>query len=283
MKPTNGVMEERETMAILQRIIAAAVMVLATAGAAAAQVSATEAEQIRLRQQMTTMEISLQQAVGYGADMVYAQFKAAFPDRPRFSESPRVSGYRLPDYGPVFTVDVPEFQVPVLWEVVMREAQYRSATMEYQRMRAQLSGMPPGPQRDRQIAAMTQLEQQLGLRAEVGRGGLNPDPLVPAGLPGPVTLLDQKDGDDPVNAYSREVKKALIDAMLINSQGLTIGADEWLTVVARSGVTRNQQALGDAVESSKGLIRVKGSVLAAFRAGTITKEEALKQVEVKQQ
>lgn len=268
-------------MATLKRILAVCVMVLGAAGAAAAQVSASEAERIHLRQQMATMELLLQQAVHHGADMVYAQFKAAFPDRPRFSDSPRVTGIMLPDYGPVFTVDVPEFQVPVLWEVVMREAQYRSATNELQRMRAQWNGTPPGPQRDRLAAAMSQLEQQLGLRPEGGRGGPNADLLFPAGLTVPGGSDDRK-MDDPVSVYSREVKTALTDAMLTPSQ-LTIGADEWLTVVARSGVTSSRQSVGDAVDTSKGIIRVKGSVLAAFRAGTITKEEALKQVEVKQQ
>ena len=276
MKLMNRVTEVRETMATLKRLIAAAVMVLATAGAAAAQVSATEMEQIRLRQQMTKMELSLQLAVNNGADMVYAQFKAVFQDRPRFSERPRVSGYRLPDYGPVFNVDVPDFQVPVLYEVLMREAQYRSATNELQQMKAQLNGMPPGPQRDRQVQAISRLEQQLGI------GSDRRDGLIPAGLAGPVSNLDQKVADDPVSAYSREVKTALMEAML-NSQGLTIGADEWLTVVVRNGVTGNQQSVGDAVETSKGLIRVKGSVLAAFRAGTIKKEEALQQFEMKQQ
>jgi hypothetical protein len=281
MKTANDVMEARETMATLKRIIAAAVMVLGAAGAAAAQVSASQAEQIHIRQQMTTMELTLRQAVVHGADMVYVQFKSAFPDRPRFSDEPRVAGFTLPGYGAVFTVDVPLFQVPVLWEVVMREAQYRNATLELQRMRAQLSGTPPGPQRERLVDSIAQLEQQLGLRTSDSRGG--PGPAVLAGLPGAVGSDDQKVADDPVSAYSREVKQALIDAMLINSQGLTIGPDEWLTVVARSGVTNRDQSPGDAVENSKGIIRVKGSVLAAFRAGMISKEDAQKQVEVKQQ
>jgi hypothetical protein len=271
-------MEVRESMATLKKIIAACVMVIGTAGAAASQVTAAEAEQIHLRQQMATMEIQLQQAIVHGADMVYAQFKSVFPDRPRFSDRPRVSGFILPGYGPVFTVDVPEYQVPILWEVFMREAQLRNAAMELQRMKAQFSGTPPGVQRDRLAAAISQLEQQLGLRPEGGRGGANADLLVPAGITG----FEQKAVDDPATAYSREVKAALIDAMLTPSQ-LTIAADEWLTIVARSGMAPNQQSPGDSVENSKGLIRVKGSVLAAFRAGTITKEEALKQVEVKQQ
>ena len=40
---------------------------------------------------------------------------------------------------------------------------------------------------------------------------------------------------------------------------------------------------GATVDSSKGIIRVKGSVLTAYRAGTITKEEARKQVEEQEQ
>ena len=264
-------------MATLKRMIAACVMVLGVAGAVSAQ--ASEAERIHLRQQMATMELLLQQAVVHGADNVYVQFKAFFPDRPRFSDRPRATGFTLPGYGPVFTVDIPEYQVPILWEVVMRDTQIRNATMELQRMRAQFSGTPPGIQRDRLAAAISQLEQQLGLRPEGGRGGPNADSLFPAGL----TSIEMKDVDDPSTAYSREVKAALIEAMLTPSQ-LTIGADEWLTIVARSGVTNNSsQSPGDAVESSKGILRVKGSVLAAFRAGTISKEEALKQVEVKQQ
>ena len=153
-------------------------------------------------------------------------------------------------------------------------------------MRSQLNGMPPGPQRDRQVDAISQLEQQLGLRATDGvRGGPNGGsliPVVPVGIPGGVSI-DQKVVEDPETAYSREVKTALVEAMLTNSQPLTIGADEWLTIVARNGVPSNPQTPGDSIDSRQGLIRVKGSVLAAFRAGTISKEEAIKQVEVKQQ
>ena len=102
--------------------------------------------------------------------------------------------------------------------------------------------------------------------------------------PGLASILVSKgDKAEALKILQQLPQDPLIDAMLTPSQ-LTIGADEWLTIVARSGVTNNRdQSPGDAVESSKGIIRVKGSVLAAFRAGTITKEEALKQVEVKQQ
>lgn len=276
-------MEMRETMATLKRFIAAFVMVLVVAGTAAAQVSQAEAEKIHVRQQIATMEMVLQQAISHAAENVYVQIRSVLRDGPRLSDRPRVSGLMLPGYGPVFTVDVPEIQLPILFDVLVREQQYRNATSELQRMQAQLAGMAAGPQRDRLVDAISQLEQQLGLRAEVRRGGPNAlGPAVPVGIPG-AGSIDQKVVEDPENAYSREVKAALIDAMLTNSQGLTVGADEWLTIFARSGVPSNPQTPGDSINSPRGLIRVKGSVLAAFRAGTISKEEALKQVEVSQQ
>src|SRR5262245_61766621 len=141
MKSTLCVMEKRETMATLKKLIAAGVMVLGVAGTAGAQISKTEAEQIPVRQQISGMELQLQQAVVHGADLVWAQFRAVFQDRPRLGSQPRVSGFTLPGYGMVFTVDVPMIQLPLLWEVALREQEIRNATMQLQRMRAQFSGM----------------------------------------------------------------------------------------------------------------------------------------------
>jgi hypothetical protein len=282
MKPTKRVMEVRETMATLKRVVAAGVVVLSAASASVAQVSQAEADQIHLRQQIATMEIILQQAISHGAENVYAQFRSVLPDRPRLGPS-RVGGFTIPKYGPVFTVDVPMIQLPILWEVMVRDAQYRSATMELQRMKNQAAGMAAGPERDRLSQAIFQLEQQLGVGnlrgTEVGRGGPNAPSLVPAGLAG----VTEKVVEDPESAYTREVKAALIDAMLLNSQGLTIGSDEWLTIVARDAVGSNPQAPGDSVDSSKWLIRVKGSVIAAFQSKTISKDEARKLVEIEEQ
>lgn len=287
MKPTNSVMEERETMATLKRFMAASVMVLGAAGTAAAQVSPAEAEQIHQRQQIATMEVVLQQAVVHGADLVYAQFRSVFPDRPRLGSPPRVIGITIPNYGPVFTVDVPMIQLPLLWDVLVRDAEYRNGLAQLQRMRAQWVTMSPGRERDQLMDAINRIEQQLGLgmRAPEGvRTGPNGVPVVPAGIPGAGGSVDQKVSEDPDTVYSREVKEALIDAMLTNSQGLRIGPDEWLTVVAvarEAGSTNT--APGDSVDASRGILRVKGSVLSAFRAGTITKEETRKQVEMLEQ
>ena len=288
MKSANSVMEKRETMATFKRFMVAGVMVLGAAGTVAAQVSQAEADQIHLRQQIATMEVVLQQAVVHGADLVYAQFRSVFQDRLRLGSQPRVIGITLPHYGPMFTVDVPMIQLPLLWDVLVRDAEYRNQLMRLQQMRAQLNTMPPGRERDQLADAINRNELGLGLRAPEGtRSGPNGAPAVRAGIPGAggsVEQLEQKVADDPETVYSREVKSALIEVMLTNSQSLSIGPDEWLTVVAvaREAGSTNP-APGDSVDANRGIIRVKGSVLSAFRAGTITKEEARKQVEIIEQ
>ena len=127
MKSNSRVTEVRETMATFKRSIAAGVMVLVGCGVAAAQTPA-EVEQIRMRQQLATMEGVLQQAVVSGAQNVIAQVRSIIRDSPRLG-TPRASGVRLDGYGMVFYVQVPEFTIPILYDVLLREMQDRNASM----------------------------------------------------------------------------------------------------------------------------------------------------------
>jgi hypothetical protein len=88
--------------------------------------------------------------------------------------------------------------------------------------------------------------------------------------------------DDPEAQYTLEVKSALIDAMIENSQPLAIGPDEWLTVAARDNVQVDPLVRGDRAEFSTIIFRVRGSDLGAFRAGRITIDEVRKKVEVRE-
>lgn len=262
--------------------VCATVLVM-TAGTASAQVRPAEAEQIRTRQQIALMETVLQQAVFAGAQNVIAQVRTIINAPPRLG-TPRASGFRLEGVGVVFHVSVPAFDMPVLWEVFVREAQYRNAAMTLQRLRTEVGGLPPGPEKTRREQLINQMEIEIatGNLRPVDQGrGVSAASLVPSGVPG--SGVDQKVVEDPETAYTREVKTALIGAMLTNSQGLGIGPEERLVVVARDGVPNNPQFPADAIDSSTTVISVKGSVLAAYRAGTLTDEEARKQVEVKEQ
>lgn len=80
--------------------------------------------------------------------------------------------------------------------------------------------------------------------------------------------------------YRSGVKAALIDAMLDNSKTLELRPEEWLTVAARgseAGLLPHE-----IYQLTTTVLRVKGSDLADFLAGRMTKDEARLRVEVRQ-
>jgi hypothetical protein len=85
---------------------------------------------------------------------------------------------------------------------------------------------------------------------------------------------------NPNEAYRAAIRAALIEAMLEHTRGLNIGPNEWLTVAARSSDDRPRLAPADP-EGQTNLLSIRGSDLAAFLAGQITPEEAMKRVDVR--
>jgi len=279
-------MEVRTTMATLKRLIATSTLVVAGLGTAYGQGSPAEAEQIRARQQIALMETVLAGAISNGAQNVILQLRRVIADyRPRTGQA-RVSGVRLRDYGVLFHVDVPGIPLPLLWEVLVLEAQTRNAITTIQQLRTQASAMPAGPESSRLMEQANRLQQELALgnfrATQPGRGVVGAASLVPTAISRPPDA-EPSVVEDPQAAYTREVMAALIDAMLTNSQALGLKPDESLTVVARDGVPNNPQTPSDSIDARIQVMRVKGSVLAAFQARTISLDEARKQVEVTEQ
>ncbi len=68
--------------------------------------------------------------------------------------------------------------------------------------------------------------------------------------------------------------------MLDHSSSLAIGAGEWLTIAARGNDDRPRLAPADSDARTR-IIRLRGSVLAAFLARQITREDALQRIEVR--
>jgi hypothetical protein len=83
-------------------------------------------------------------------------------------------------------------------------------------------------------------------------------------------------------AYTNAVREALIDAMIENSGPIPVGAEEWLTVAARDNVPRDPLMPGDTAGLNTLIFRIKGSDLAAFRAGRLTLEDARRHVLVQE-
>jgi hypothetical protein len=86
--------------------------------------------------------------------------------------------------------------------------------------------------------------------------------------------------DDPGLAYTKEVKAALVDAMLEYGTSIPTSESEWLTIAARDN---NDSRIGgdDPYDVTTIVLRVRGADLAAYRAGRITREEAVKRVSIK--
>jgi len=93
-------------------------------------------------------------------------------------------------------------------------------------------------------------------------------------LPGDDPLLN-----DPNEAYRTEVIRALEDAMLEYSSSLAIGANEWLTIAAKGNDDRPRLAPADSDARTR-IIRMRGSDLAQYLARQISKEDALKRIQV---
>jgi hypothetical protein len=231
------------------------------------------------------MEAVLAQAVSNGADNLLRQVRNVMPDQPMLAGAPRVRGFRLEGYGVFFDVEVPLLRLPIMWPLryMVQDTQNREAARTLQQLQAEVSRLQ-GEDRTRLQVVVRQLEEQLGPgRARARAGESVSAATVAAGAPpAPVPAVDPGVVNDPENAYTREVKAALIDAMLENSQPLTVGADEWLVVAARDNAPRDPLIPGDSVDFSTWIFRVKGSDLAAFRAGRVTLEDARKRVELRE-
>ena len=80
--------------------------------------------------------------------------------------------------------------------------------------------------------------------------------------------------------YRATVRLALIDAMLDNSKNLELQPDEWLTIAARGN--EDTLSANEILNLTTTVLRVKGSDLADFLAGKLTKEEARLKVEVRE-
>jgi hypothetical protein len=253
------------------------VAVVLVAGAAGAQ-QQNDAEQIKGRQRISMMEGVLERAVSNGADNMLRQMKAMMPDAPMLTGVPEVRGFRLDGYGVFFDVEVPALRLPVTWPLRYMRRDNLEAMRLAQELRAVMVDIDPR-QRDKLAQLVRQLESQAqgpaGLRTVGGVPGAN-------AVPAPGAAVADASLDDPNEHYTREVKSALVDAMIENSGPIALGAEEWLTVAARDNVPRDPLIPSDVADFSTVIFRLKGSDLAAFRAGRLTLDEVRRKVEVRE-
>lgn len=255
-----------------------AVVMLAAVVPAQAQIPRAEADQIRARQRLATLESVLERAVMNGADILLRQME---PDSAMLTGQPQVRGFRLEGYGVFFDVEVPALRISIAWMV---KSAARSgpqvASSALADLKSMIARMPPGD-RERMAGAVQRLELALSATAPMASPvtALRSDDASPSAAAladGPLEM------SNPNDAWTREVKAALIEAMLEHSNALEVGDNEWLTVAARDNVPNDPRVPGGSTDFSTVILRVKGSDLAALHARKITLDEARTRVEVKE-
>lgn len=284
---------------VIRGFVAFALVAATAAGASAQDVAsvggiAPAPEQMRVRFQVAAMEGVLERAVQLGARRLSQQVHAVSPDMLVIGGAARAKGFLLDGYGVFFDVDVPALRRSVAWsfrQLGRPDGSVENAITALRRNLASVNDpavrreMEQAVQRLARIVGPMQMPMTAGPGPGVqavssGTSGSGGDAAV-AGAPPTMTSQQAAIIDDPGLAYTNEVKAALVDAMLDYGAPIPIADDQWLTVAARDD---NDSRLGggDPYDVSTIVLRIRGADLGAFRAGKLTREEALGKVEARE-
>jgi hypothetical protein len=236
------------------------------------------------RYQIGVMERVLEDAVEHGASIWRDRLQAVLPSQTMLLDNARARGFRLEGYGVFFDVEVPSLEFETTLFSVFRTLDQNGLGLQSALNQVKAYIVAAGDPNLEQ--ALKRIELQLAPVAQIASGPSIAGARTAAGSAA-VTVAepaapDQRDPilNDPVEAYRAEVKDALIDAMLDHSSSLAVDAAEWLTIAAKRNEVRPRVALGDS-DARTIIIRVRGSDLAAFRAGQLSREQAIERVEVR--
>ena len=273
-------------------IIAGMVLCAAAAPAPAQTVAAgpLTADQKEWRYKVGMMERVLEGAAEHGAARTRERLQQALPAQMLLGESPRVRGFQLAGYGVFFDVEMPSLDGTIdgmlLWSLQTLDQNDLGLQSALQALKSFVdSAKDPSLQQalkriELQVAPATAMFPASVAAAAAGSerlatGSAASEPPAAGTLPGADPILD-----DPIAAYHTEVMQAIMDAMLEHSGPLAIGADQWLTVAVRRIGNRPRLAATED-DSRTFMARISGAGLRNFRSGQVSKEEALKGIELR--
>lgn len=240
---------------------------------------------VQVRHEMLVMERVLEQKVQFAAQRLNDRFReAGMPDVGLLTGAAKARGTRLDGYGVFFDLEVPAVRQSVFWSLrtlgrpdpvladVLGALRGLERAIDDPAMKASFQ------------SALGQLETRIDAPAGM-RVAARPFPsgAVSAAALGqpPSVPVEPPVVDDPAEVYTGEVRSAVIDAILDHGGPMNLSAAEWFAVAARDDMDRHFLS-GDPNEIPRTMvIRVRGSDLAGFREGRLTREEALTRVEVK--
>ena len=235
------------------------------------------------RYQIGQIERVLEGAVEHGATVIRDRLQALMPADMLLTENARARGFRLDGYGVFFDVEVPSLEGTLPWSFRTLDQNDLGIDNALRTVRSFVDAAAANDVNLQQ--ALKRIELQVApMNASLspavpGAGGQSAGVVAAPGA-APVPAAPDPILNNPNEAYRAAVRSALIDAMLEHTRGLGIGPTEWLTVAARSSDDRPRLAPADP-EGQTNLLSIRGSDLAAFLAGQIPRDEALKRVDVR--
>jgi hypothetical protein len=267
------------------------VVVLLTSVSASAQTSrAADAETIRQRQRIALIEGMLERAVQNGVDNFSRQIQAHAPNADGMAMlmgAPQVRGFRGVDPNSnsvFFDVLMPSLQLSMVFSLRSQGVD-PAALAKLSDLRSELERLTDPQMRLELTQQVREIEMQLSGPPQTSRrrGPATTVANVQGSAAGAASAVSPSDIailDDPAEAWRREVRSTLIDAMIENI-GLNIGPDDYIVIAAR-GVLSSDRLVADAGDARTIEFRLKGSDLAAYRAQAITLEEARKRVSIRE-
>jgi hypothetical protein len=297
-------------------VLAVLVVMLATVGEAqtpaeqpaAPPAIARQMDHADLRRHIYTMEGALARAVAYGAQRLNREIRSAMPEVMALSGEPQARGVYLQGYGIFFDVSVPVLNQVMMWSLRTMMGPDDSVVNALASLKSYVEREKNPTTRASLENMIERLELQLGPLSNaadqvtpVGRpaaGGVSaamvlpdspkPEATAPASDPttDPAPRLDKKYFQDPnaINrAYTEAVQNALIDTIVDYAMPTAIKPEEYLTIAARDNMQRDSLAPPDPYEEVITLLlSIKGSDLAAYRAGQIDAAEVRKRVQIRE-
>ncbi|MFL6281152.1 MAG: hypothetical protein ACJ731_13630 [Vicinamibacterales bacterium] len=227
-----------------------AVMVFPTMLAAQTPI-APGAEQIRRHEQINLFEGTLERAVTNAARRVAKDVQSHTSNANFITSDARAKGFILDGYGVFVYVEIPalDLTLSLMLDQLDRDAPQRAEADQGKPEANPVSNRPE-------------------VKAE-------PSPVIPK-----AARETLKSVMDTGEKYRNEVKLHLTDAMLDFTKNLELKPDEWLSVAARG--SDGALTPGEILQLTTVVLRVKGSDLADYFAGRLTREEARAKVEVRQ-
>jgi hypothetical protein len=279
-------------MKVLRTWIAGLVLTAGLPGAVYAQAppqGATNTDELRSRQRIFMMEGVLERAVQLGVDNLRRRVRSVMPDDALLQGGvAQARGFPLDGYGVFFDIEVPTLRRSLAWSMRTMHDTGMALARDLAQIRALMQSVADPRVQAEFDRTLRRIQQQIGPTpaVEPGQGSTPGVSTVAAQTvtnqpvdPSAAADVDQLLLDDPNEAYTQEVRAALIDAMIENSGQLALGDNEWLTVAARDNSSSRPFMSGDP-DAVTLVLRVNGTDLSSFRAGRLTLEQMRARVQV---